>query len=76
MTNFAARGGGMKMVNDVNFIAKKMKDIKFWGKYMLCTSKESWKHVEFIFRLKKYDISKKNQFFDFFWFFFLLVSER
>ena len=29
MTNFAARGGGMKMVNDVNFIAKKMKDIKF-----------------------------------------------
>ena len=58
------------MVNDVNFIAKKMKDIKFWGKYMLCTSKESWKHVEFIFRLKKYDISKKNQFFDFFDFFF------
>ena len=29
MTNFAARGGGMKIVNYVNYIAKKMKDIKF-----------------------------------------------
>ena len=42
---------------------------------MICISKQSKQHVEFRFRFKKYDFEKKIQFFDFFRFFFLGVTE-
>ena len=50
----------MKLIIDGNFIAKKMKILEIFGKYMLYTSKESLEHVEFRFRMKKYDFLKKN----------------
>ena len=50
----------MKLIIDGNFIAKKMKIYEIFEKYMLCTSKESLEHVEFRFRMKKYDFLKKN----------------
>ena len=50
MTIFAARGQIIKMVIDEYFIAKKMKNWKFWEKHMLYTSKESLEHVEFRFK--------------------------
>ena len=50
----------MKLIIDGNFTAKKMKILEFFGKYMLYTSKESLEHVEFRFRMKKYDFLKKT----------------
>ena len=41
MTIFATRGQRMKVVMDVNFIAKKMKKLKFCEKQTLYTSTES-----------------------------------
>ena len=52
---FKARGPEMKLIIDGSFIAKKMKIKEIFGKYMLYTSKESLEHVEFRFRIKKYD---------------------
>ena len=48
-----------------SFIAKKMKISKFLGKYMVCISKQSKKHVEFRFGFKKYDFEKKINFLTF-----------
>ena len=56
----------MKLISDKNFIAKKMIIQKFFGKYMLYTSKESLEHVEFRFRMKKYDFLKKTTNFEIF----------
>jgi len=56
----------MKLIIDGNFIAKKMKILKIFGKYMLYTSKESLEHVEFRFRMKKYDFLKKPTNFEIF----------
>ena len=50
----------MNLIIDGNFIAKEMKILKIFEKYMLYTSKESLEHVEFRFRMKKYDLKKKN----------------
>ena len=66
MTIFAATGQEMKLVTDKIFMARKMKIWKFWAKCILCTSKESLEHVEFRFRLKKYDFLEKKIFFLFF----------
>ena len=73
-TNFATRAGKEMLHINESFIAKKMKISKFLGKYMVCISKQSKKHVEFRFGFKKYDFEKKNQFFDVFQFFFLGVA--
>ena len=57
----------MKLIIDENFIAKKMKIWENFEKYMLYTSKESLEHVEFRFRMKKYDFLKiKHKFWNFF----------
>ena len=50
----------MKLIIDDNVIAKKIKISEIFGKYMLYTSKESLEHVEFRFRMKKYDFLKKT----------------
>ena len=63
MTNFATKNEKIKSSINENFTAKKMKISKFWGKYMICISKQSKQHVEFRFRLKKCDFEKKNNFF-------------
>ena len=55
---------------DEIFITKKMKIWRFWANSMLCTLKKSLEHVEFRFRLKKYDFLEKNYFFLFLTFFF------
>ena len=68
MTIFAATGQEMKLVMDEIFITKKMKIWRFWANCMLCTSKKSLEHVEFRFRLKKYDFLEKK-------FFFLFLSK-
>ena len=49
----------MKLVNDQNLIAKKMKISEIISKPILYTSKESQEHVEFRFRKKKYDLLAK-----------------
>ena len=36
-----------------HFYSKKVKIEKNWATGMLCTSNESWEHVQFIFRYKK-----------------------
>ena len=50
----------MKLIIDGDFIAKKMKIWEIFEKYMLYTSKESLEHVEFRFRMKRYDFFGKN----------------
>ena len=50
----------MKLIINGNFKAKKVKIWEIFEKYMLYTSKESLEHVEFRFRMKKYDFLKKN----------------
>ena len=56
----------MKLFIDKNFIVKKMKISEIFGKYMLYTTKKSLEHVEFRFRMKKYDVLKKNTNFEIF----------
>ena len=66
MTIFATRGEGMKLVIDGNFIARKMKNQKFWGKLMLGSSKKKQRTCRFQIHVGKVWIFEKNQFFEFF----------
>ena len=45
------------------FYSKKSQNWKNWTTGMLCTSNESWEHVQFIFRYKKDDFQRKKKFF-------------
>ena len=45
------------------FYSKKSQNWKNWTTGMLCTSNESWEHVQFIFRYKKEDFQRKKKFF-------------
>ena len=57
---FKARGPGIKLIINENFIAKKLKSREIFGKYKLYTSKKSLEHVEFRFKMKKCDFLKKK----------------
>ena len=53
MTNFAARGGGMKMVIDVNFIAKKNEKYKILRKIYVMYIKRKLKTCRIHIQVEK-----------------------
>ena len=63
MIFFAARGGGIKLVINGNLIAI----LKILNKTYVIYLKKSKEHIEFRFRLKRYDFFfGKNHFLEFF----------
>ena len=66
---FDARGSGMKVIINKNFIAQKVKIWRFCAKPMLYTSKKSLEHVQYKFKEKKYDFFQKKKIFNIFNFF-------